>query len=256
MARTILKKTGICLVLSVVSSMAVLTAPPMITPAHAEPVSGTGKGIAGGALLGGELVVTVEALFGVKSPWPYVIGGVLGAGAGGVGGYFIEQSAEPRVSLYMLAAGMAFLIPATIVTLNATSYHPPENYQEDQAPKGTEPDADVPQPTGPAKPSTTPGVTTPTSKRKVDQGPSWLVRRSQYKDIRRFALSQPRRVALSLPMASMEKMPTSLVHMYEGRWNMGVPMVELHNVYSVKMQQQMGMRPQTEVRVPVIKAVF
>src|SRR5690606_18346974 len=51
---------------------ATLTAVP--GSAFAETVSPTGKGIAGGALLGAELVVFGEALFGVRSPAAYIIG--------------------------------------------------------------------------------------------------------------------------------------------------------------------------------------
>src|SRR6188768_1734364 len=48
-------------------------------------VSPTGKGIAGGALLGGELVLVTEAAFKVQPAWAYIVGGVAGGVAGGVG---------------------------------------------------------------------------------------------------------------------------------------------------------------------------
>ncbi|HMI87635.1 MAG TPA: hypothetical protein VK550_26295, partial [Polyangiaceae bacterium] len=64
-------------------------------PSLAEEVPATGKGIVGGALLGGEVVMLVEAAFGVKSGWVYVLSGVLGAGAGGFGGSLLEKDADP-----------------------------------------------------------------------------------------------------------------------------------------------------------------
>ena len=101
-------------------------------PSFAEEVPATGKGIVGGALLGGELVMLVEAAFGVKSGWVYVLSGVLGAGAGGFGGSVLEKEADAKVSVYMLAGGMALVIPTTVAVLQATSYSPPEDYTEDK----------------------------------------------------------------------------------------------------------------------------
>jgi len=94
-------------------------------------VSATGKGITGGALLGGELVLAVEAAAGVQNRWLYLAGGLGGAAAGGVGGYFVEGMDSPKPSFYMLAAGMALVIPTTVAVLQATSYKPPADYQED-----------------------------------------------------------------------------------------------------------------------------
>lgn len=121
----------------------------LIVPARAgaEPgdPSPTGKGITGGALLGAELVTGVEAAAGVDSTWAYVGGGLAGAAGGGVGGYFLEQDADPQVSLLLLAGGMALIIPATVLVLNATAYRPPADYVED-TPPSDEPVADPPQP--------------------------------------------------------------------------------------------------------------
>lgn len=120
--------------------------------AKAEEVSPTGKGITGGALLGGELVMGIEAAFGVRPAWAYLLGGALGAGAGGYGGYLVEQNASPKVSLYMLAAGMALVIPTTVAVLEATAYEPPAEYREDNPavhfPAPEPPRATLPGPTG------------------------------------------------------------------------------------------------------------
>ena len=70
--------------LAAIAASAVLMGAPRA--AHAEEVSPDGKGIAGGALLGAELVVFVEAIAGVHSGTAYLLGAGGGAIAGGVGG--------------------------------------------------------------------------------------------------------------------------------------------------------------------------
>ena len=108
--------------------------------AHADEVSPTGKGIVGGALLGGEVVVITMSLVGVKNQWAYLGGGLGGAAAGGVGGYFVEKaSSDGRAPIYMLAGGLALIIPGVVLTLNATSYQGNENATEDKAPTNVAP---------------------------------------------------------------------------------------------------------------------
>src|SRR3954462_1776640 len=70
------------------------------------PVTATGKGTVGGALLGSEVVCITMGAVGVQRGWPYFVFGGLGAVGGGIGGYFVEQTATPEPSLYMLAGGM------------------------------------------------------------------------------------------------------------------------------------------------------
>lgn len=149
--------------------------------AHAEEVTPDGKGIVGGALLGGEVVVFIEAIAGVRSGTAYLLGAAGGAVAGGVGGYFVEQAVDDgRVPAYMLAGGLALIIPAIVVTLDQTRYMPAEGAREDRpvnAPPsdpgkpgggaviGAEPPAPAPAPAPPAgtTPSGNPASgTTPT----------------------------------------------------------------------------------------------
>ncbi|HYP91466.1 MAG TPA: hypothetical protein VEQ59_25035, partial [Polyangiaceae bacterium] len=117
----------------------------------------TGKGIVGGALLGSELVLAGEAAFGVKPTWAYIVGGLAGGAAGGVGGYFVEKQDSPRVPMLMLAGGLAFAIPTVVAVLSATAYEPPAAYLQDQAP-ADEPVAEPPAPNdaAPAPPAAAP----------------------------------------------------------------------------------------------------
>src|SRR4029079_2682594 len=103
-----------CVSLGVAAALAVLTEG---APAHAEEIEVKGKGIVGGGLLGAEVVMLGEAVFGVKSGWEYLIGGVVGAGGGALAGHYIEDGADAQVSVYMLAGGMALIIPTTVAVL-------------------------------------------------------------------------------------------------------------------------------------------
>jgi hypothetical protein len=111
------------------------------------PVVGTGKGIAGGALLGGEAVALGMAAFGVSKGWTYLVFPTLGMVGGGVGGYFVEKAAPSGVPVAMLAGGMALVIPTLIVTLNATVYRAPENYPNE--PVTNQPSPETPTPGAP-----------------------------------------------------------------------------------------------------------
>jgi hypothetical protein len=87
-------------------------------------VSGTGKGIVGGALLGGEVGLLGLSAFRAKPGWVwYTVPPVLAIG-GGIGGYVIERNAAAEVPVYMLAGGMALAIPTIVATLSAHAYQP------------------------------------------------------------------------------------------------------------------------------------
>jgi hypothetical protein len=192
-------------------------------PSLAEEVPATGKGIVGGALLGGEVVMLLEAAFGVKSGWVYVLSGVLGAGAGGFGGSVLEKEADAKVSVYMLAGGMALIIPTTVAVLQATSYSPPEDYTEDR-PSAPFPAADPPKAT---PPTTTPGG--------PGQGPTSL--RYHWRE-------------------GKLKISPSLLDLEEGALKVAVPAVELRPVYRLDELQKYGLEQKHELRVPVFSATF
>jgi len=196
-------------------------------PSLAEEVPATGKGIVGGALLGGEVVMLVEAAFGVKSGWVYLLSGALGAGAGGFGGSLIEKEADPKVSVYMLAGGMALVIPTTVAVLQAISYSPPEDYTEDK-PSAPFPASEPPR--GGAPPSTSPAAPGPGS-----PGPTSL--RYHWKE-------------------GKMKVPVGLVDLEEGDLKVAVPAVELRPVYRPDELQKYGLEQKHELRVPVFSATF
>lgn len=116
-----------------VSALCTVCAGVWAGPARCEQADPTGKGIAGGILLGAELAVFGEAIGGLERPWLYWAGAGAGAALGGVGGYYLESNASPNLSFYALLAGMALTIPGAIVYLDATamSAHAPTPVEED-----------------------------------------------------------------------------------------------------------------------------
>ena len=92
------------------------------------------KGIAGGALVGSEVVMLTEAAIGLQSGWLYAVGGVVGAGGGGVAGYYIGGSVSPKPPSFLLAGGIALVIPTLVGIATATSFEPPENYRPERSP--------------------------------------------------------------------------------------------------------------------------
>jgi hypothetical protein len=220
--------------------MTTLAAP--LREARADNVSPTGKGITGGALLGAEVVTIVESLVGVRAGWAYAVGAVVGAGGGGVGGYFVEKgSSDGKAPTYMLAGGLGLIIPALVLVLNATRYMPAEGAVEDNTPTapaaepgvpggsvtGAPPDvASPPPPAAPEAPSPTPP---PQSKAPRHPGG---------------------------PRAAQGAVAESLVDVSEGAFRMGVPVPDVRPVFTVAEQRQYGMRGETELRLPVFHVAF
>lgn len=174
------------------------------------------KGVVGGALLGAELTVGTEALLGVDAWWAYLVGGVAGGAAGGLGGYYVDRGDDAELSTLMLAGGMALFIPATVLVIDATAYGPPAGYTTDEQP--TEPAADPPRPSAPAPPTAT----------RRQGGRRWL---------------------------SARRKP-ALVDYGAGSLRLGIPAVELRNVYSPHDLLQYGLSQATEIRFPVVRCAF
>lgn len=213
----------------------------MLTPlaAHATGVgeaSPNGKGIAGGALLGAELVMVTEAAFKVQPTWAYIVGGVAGGAAGGVGGYFIEQETSARVPMLMLAGGLAFAIPTMVAVLSATAYEPPADYVQDAAPSD-EPLAEPPAPSDTA-PAPAPAATPPADAAPPPPTPTG----------KRYLRSE-RRLSLKLP-------PPALFGIQDARLALGVPSVAVFHTFTRAERLMFNVPDVAEVRIPVLDVAF
>jgi hypothetical protein len=219
---SIAHRTGAALTTSLFA-FATLTAYAPAARADETTISSTGKGVTGGALLGGELVVIVESIANVHSPAAYIVGAILGAGAGGVGGYFVEHnSSDGKAPVFMLAGGIGLIIPALVLALNATRYLPNEGASEDRAPTN----APLANPGVPGGSSVAPAGGTPAP------------------------------VPTPPPPAPAAKPPLSLFDMNGGTMRLGVPVPEIRPTFSAVELRQYGVAQQTEVRMPLVKIAF
>jgi hypothetical protein len=235
-------------------TLATLTLAPLA--AHAtgvSEVSTTGKGVIGGALLGAEVVLVTEAAFKTQPTWAYIVGGVGGGIAGGVGGFFIEKDANPRTTMFMLAGGMALAIPTTVAVLSATAYEPPASYTQDRAPLD-EPVAEPPQPMSAPAPAPAPATIAPggTDVAPTTAPPTTAPPTSSIHRTRRHAASHARH----LPPLDYHLSPPALIGISAQALTLGIPAVELRDVYSRTELAMYGVSQGTEVRLPVLNVLF
>lgn len=247
------RTTPRALVLAALAAGTIVLGSPRV--AHAEEVSPDGKGIVGGALIGGEIVVFIEALAGVRSGTAYILGAGGGAVAGGVGGYFIEQAVDDgRVPAYLLAGGLALVIPALVVALDQTRFLPTEGAREDR-PVQNLPPSDPGKPGGSAvigaepAPTPPPGSTTPTGRPPSGVTPT------------------PEPTPAPVPPApgggggggtpARANGPQSLFNVRGGSFNVGLPLPEVRPVFTASQKRSLGVEGAgSEVRFPVVGLTF
>jgi hypothetical protein len=218
------------------------------------PVQTWGKGTVGGALLGAEVVVIPMGAAGLNRGWPYFVFGGLGMVGGAVGGYFLDQhfavstDAKGNVtggpatpSMIMLAGGLALVIPAVIVSLNATAYRPPDSDRNE--PANNEPAKDAPKPSPGPSPGAIPGEAPPPGSTSSLRGARERPAAYQYRSYRG-------------RVAAMPHIPTSLLDMYPGKMGFGLPAPQVRPLYTQTEMVRYGVSQGTEVQLPVFKAMF
>lgn len=190
-------------------------------------VSVDAKGVVGGALLGAEVVDLTIGIIGVNRAWPYIVFGAAGAVGGGIGGYFVEQETRdtPEAALYMLAGGMALVIPTVIVSLNATMYKPPEG-------------------------------TSTTTVEPADNQPAQSPSQIQAPMPTQLPPPAQTRLRLRSPSELREHVSFSLVDVHRGSLALSVPALQIRPLYSPREMWTYGVQQGTEVRLPLFQASF
>lgn len=204
----------------------------------AEPnaVTGTAKGIVGGALLGAEVVMMPMGIAGLKPWWPYLVFGGLGSVGGAVGGWAVEQAVvdtgPAEAPLYMLAGGLALVIPTLVLTLSATTQ---SDFEESTDPSVivTEPSTgplpgEAPKDGAPPTDDTQPGGTTvkveKTSSRKKING--------------------------------QERLPLALVDVNGKALRVGIPVIKVKDHFTKAEVASFGVEQVKEFHIPVFSAAF
>jgi hypothetical protein len=72
-----------------------------------------------------------ESALRVRPGWAYLVGGAAGAGAGAYLGYELSDDGSNRPPSFLLAGGIALVIPTIMGVMTATQYAPPESHRED-----------------------------------------------------------------------------------------------------------------------------
>lgn len=90
------------------------------------------KGIAGGALVGSQVVLLAESGFTVPR-WAYLAGGGAGLVGGGVAGYFLSRGDSERPAVYLLGAGVTLIVPTVLAVVSALRREYPDKQRLDAA---------------------------------------------------------------------------------------------------------------------------
>lgn len=233
---------AVTLLSAMLAVTATTTASAQETGGAGDEVTPTGKGIVGCALLGGEAALLVEAAIGVRNGWALGLIPLVTAAGGGVGGYFLEQSgADPELSVASLVAGMALIIPTTIIVLKRASYSPEEEEGWVEAPEDTEADT-APTPQEGTTVERT-GGPAPAEPPPAEEAP------------------EPEGGGAPAPEGGGAPAPGpsgSLLHIGPGGSSLalGIPAVGVGGVYSTSELRRYGLTQRPELRVGILSVSF
>jgi hypothetical protein len=187
-------------------------------------------------------VMMPMGIAGLKPWWPYVVFGSVGAVGGAVGGWAVEQADPPaEAPLYMLAGGLALVIPTLVLTLNATTR---DDFEEAEGTTVVNPDGTAPPPDGAAPPpgdGTAPPPGTPPA-----EGGTTIQIQSKRKKPRKTA-----RAPQSFALFNLNNVTSGHTSV-----EMGVPAIEVRPMYSNDEIAKFGVQQTNEVRVPVVSTSF
>jgi hypothetical protein len=241
--------------------------------AHAQVPAATqvdtmGKGTIGLGLVGAELGFVIPALVGVDETWAYVVFPTVGAAAGALTGFFLidQPGTHQEIGVAALAAGMALVIPAMVLTLSETAYDPADDLDENSTIDGAEvpaaaaedyevgsggSDSDAVDTGDSIDPGDSTGNTaTPDS---ATPPPAQAAPEATPAPAPSPGASRRHR---SRPLAAVG---TGLLRVNQRGWFVGMPAVTTVATYSVEDMRRMGMSPRdqrAEVHVDLFSATF
>ena len=245
----------------------------------------TGKGLVGGALLGGEVVMLTEAAIKVKPAWAYYVGGGVGMIGGGIAGHYLESSFSPKPlsAMYFLAAGMLLVIPTTVAAMNAVSYDTPLEYTQDAPPMDqpsddtvstgvSNPGNDMPtmpavnNPSAPPTSTPAPAATPPAAVPPAATPPPTAAPPAAAPPATTNPTSSPAQPQGSRLQRSTRAVahwraepvfvPPALLDISGKQPELTVPAVEIRDTYTRREVAMYGVKQQTEVRIPLVQMLF
>jgi hypothetical protein len=224
------------------------------------PVEPTAKGIVGCGLLGAETVMLIEAAAGARPTWAYIVGGTLGAAAGAVGGYFLEEAAVgdntlTGIAVGSLVLGLGLSIPTVVAVRGATRYNPERDQASDDNAPGTGPlDEGTSRPASgdgaaqPAPASSPAPAANPSTSRATDSADDRAPRLAARPAVRHHTTLRG--------AAPSVLRPTGLLDLNPAGFSLAVPSVSVGNAVTVQEMRQYGATPVSEVRIPLLSGSF
>jgi hypothetical protein len=191
----------------------------------------------------------IEAAAGARPTWAYLVGGGLGAIAGGVGGYFLEQAAEGDSTLTgltvgTLVVGLGLIIPTTIAALSATAYNPEHDQPaEDNAPAS-----------GPLDESTAPATNAPATTAPATTEPAAPPSAGATSGTTSDLLPARRRTRQLTARPAFR--PTGLFDVGPSGLSLAVPAINVGTNISVQEVRQYGLTAVSELRIPLVSGTF
>lgn len=211
----------------------------------ANEVDPTAKGIIGCALLGGEAALITESLIGVRNGWALGLIPIATGIGGGIGGYFLEQNADAEWSVAMLVAGMALVIPTTIIVLKSTAYSSDiedgwvdRSDEESEPTTGQDTEETTVERTNEPPPAPTEGEQPAPEPAPAPEGGG--------------GTEAPPPAGGTTPPPG----PSSLLQIAPGTLSIGIPAIGVVPSYSTTEVRRLGLTQRTELRIPLLTATF
>ncbi len=99
--------------------------PLSVAEAQGNTIDATPKGTIGLGLIGAELGLVLPTAFGLSKTWSLITFPAVGGAGGAVAGYFLlDEPGRSNWSIGVLAAGIALVVPATLLAVYLSAYKP------------------------------------------------------------------------------------------------------------------------------------